>query len=160
MFSEVLIIQVKLLQSTIREFSSIADKEVVKRIYLKTMQKLLAVTQKATKAENSRDSNSMRIDDSSNDSRLAFFSLYCFVFLFNVISHFVLFNIICIYELSSQPTTSQMPFYLYTYDDRCHGIFHCFSHNFIFTAEQGYLTWQFHFCQDWMVNRSMFYIVQ
>jgi ribosomal RNA-processing protein 12 len=80
MFSEVLIIQVKLLQSTIREFSSIADKEVVKRIYLKTMQKLLAVTQKATKAENSRDSNSMRIDDSSNDSRLAFFSLYCFVF--------------------------------------------------------------------------------
>jgi ribosomal RNA-processing protein 12 len=80
MFSEVLIIQVKLLQSTIREFSSIADKEVVKRIYLKTMQKLLAVTQKATKADNSRDSISMRIDDSSNDSRLAFFSLYCFVF--------------------------------------------------------------------------------
>lgn len=80
MFSEVLIIQVKLLQSTIHEFSSIADKEVVKRIYLKTMQKLLAVTQKATKADNSRDSISMRIDDSSNDSRLAFFSLYCFVF--------------------------------------------------------------------------------
>jgi ribosomal RNA-processing protein 12 len=75
MFSEVLIIQVKLLQSTIHEFSSIADKEVVKRIYLKTMQKLLAVTQKATKADNSRDSISMRIAESSNDSRLAFFSL-------------------------------------------------------------------------------------
>ncbi|KAH8505512.1 hypothetical protein H0E87_012659 [Populus deltoides] len=63
------------LRSTIREFSSIADKEVVKRIYLKTMQKLLAVTQKATKAENSRDSNSMRIDDSSNDSRARLFDL-------------------------------------------------------------------------------------
>lgn len=64
-----------LLQSTIHEFSSIADKEVVKRIYLKTMQKLLAVTQKATKADNSRDSISMRIDDSSNDSRARLFDL-------------------------------------------------------------------------------------
>ncbi|KAF9680360.1 hypothetical protein SADUNF_Sadunf06G0113100 [Salix dunnii] len=64
-----------LLQSTIHEFYSIADEEVVKRIYLKTMQKLLTVTQRATKAENSRDSNSMRIDDSSYDSRARLFDL-------------------------------------------------------------------------------------
>lgn len=56
------------MQSTIHEFASIADKEVVKKIFLKTMQKLLNVTQKAAKAENS---NSMPIDDSSNDLRLA-----------------------------------------------------------------------------------------
>uniref|UniRef100_A0A6N2L0E4 Uncharacterized protein n=1 Tax=Salix viminalis TaxID=40686 RepID=A0A6N2L0E4_SALVM len=61
-----------LLQSTIHEFASIADKEVVKKIFLKTMQKLLNVTQKAAKAENS---NSMQIDDSSNDLRARLFDL-------------------------------------------------------------------------------------
>ncbi|KAJ6355703.1 hypothetical protein OIU77_006142 [Salix suchowensis] len=61
-----------LLQSTIHEFASIADKEVVKKIFLKTMQKLLNVTQKAAKAENS---NSMPIDDSSNDLRARLFDL-------------------------------------------------------------------------------------
>ncbi|CAK7352344.1 unnamed protein product [Dovyalis caffra] len=64
-----------LLQSTIREFASIADKVVIKRIFLKTMQKLLNVTRKATKPQNSRGSNSMQIDDSSNDLRARLFDL-------------------------------------------------------------------------------------
>ncbi|KAF2304163.1 hypothetical protein GH714_028179 [Hevea brasiliensis] len=55
------------LQSIISEFASIADKAVVKRIFLKTMRKLLEVTQKATNAEASGNSNSARIDVSSNE---------------------------------------------------------------------------------------------
>ncbi|XP_065849103.1 uncharacterized protein [Euphorbia lathyris] len=54
------------LQSTISEIASIADKEVVSRIFLKTMRKLLEITQKATKVEGFGNSNSMQIDGSSN----------------------------------------------------------------------------------------------
>eukprot|EP00257_Ricinus_communis_P015111 XP_015572954.1 RRP12-like protein [Ricinus communis] len=54
------------LQSIIREFASIADKKVVKRIFIRSMRKLLDVTQKVTKSEGSGKSNSMQTDDSSN----------------------------------------------------------------------------------------------
>ncbi|KDP33963.1 hypothetical protein JCGZ_07534 [Jatropha curcas] len=53
------------LQLIINEFASISDKEVVTRIFLRTMRKLLEVTQKATKAQDSGNFNSMQIDDSS-----------------------------------------------------------------------------------------------
>ncbi|GAV70952.1 NUC173 domain-containing protein [Cephalotus follicularis] len=60
------------LQSTIGEFASIADKEVVSRLFKKTMHRLLAVTQEAGKAENLRNSNSMSIDNSSKESSTSF----------------------------------------------------------------------------------------
>lgn len=68
------------LQSTIGEFASIADKEIVSRLFKRTMHRLLEVTQEAGKAENSRNSNSMRIDDLSNESSaslLRWFSSLC-----------------------------------------------------------------------------------
>lgn len=52
------------LQSTINEIASISDKEVVTKFYKSTMQKLLKVTQEASKAEKS--GNSMQIDNTSN----------------------------------------------------------------------------------------------
>ncbi|KAM1479370.1 hypothetical protein ACFX2I_026661 [Malus domestica] len=45
------------LQSTIGEFASIPDKEVVSRYFRSTLMKLLKVTEEARKAESSRDSN-------------------------------------------------------------------------------------------------------
>ncbi|KAM0969999.1 hypothetical protein EV1_017912 [Malus domestica] len=48
------------LQSTIGEFASISDKEVVSRYFRSTLVKLLKVTEEARKAESSRDSNTMR----------------------------------------------------------------------------------------------------
>ncbi|KAK9275403.1 hypothetical protein L1049_022667 [Liquidambar formosana] len=56
------------LQSTISEFASISDKEVVTRFFKTTMQKLLRATQEASKAERSGNSNSVQIDNSSNGS--------------------------------------------------------------------------------------------
>ncbi|KAJ0091712.1 hypothetical protein Patl1_13652 [Pistacia atlantica] len=56
------------LQSTIGEFASIADKEVVPRLFKRTMQGLLEATQEAGKAKSTRNSYSMQIDDSSNES--------------------------------------------------------------------------------------------
>ncbi|XP_050216515.1 uncharacterized protein LOC126667567 [Mercurialis annua] len=58
------------LQSIISEFASIADKEVVKRIFIRSMKKLLSVTQKAAKAGVSGNSSSMQIDDSSDAESL------------------------------------------------------------------------------------------
>ncbi|KAJ7979205.1 RRP12-like protein [Quillaja saponaria] len=55
------------LQSTIRDIASISDKDVVSRLFKSTMQKLLKVTQEAGKVENTRNSNSMQIDNSSNN---------------------------------------------------------------------------------------------
>ncbi|KAA8544895.1 hypothetical protein F0562_019710 [Nyssa sinensis] len=60
-----------LLQTTIGEFASIAEKEVVTRLFKSTMQKLLKVTQEAGMAENSRNSNSMQIDNSLNKNSLS-----------------------------------------------------------------------------------------
>ncbi|KAM2313831.1 hypothetical protein ACFX1S_026933 [Malus domestica] len=48
------------LQSTIGEFASISDKEVVSRYFRSTLVKLLKVTEEARKAESSRDSNTTR----------------------------------------------------------------------------------------------------
>uniref|UniRef100_A0A2N9GW92 Uncharacterized protein n=1 Tax=Fagus sylvatica TaxID=28930 RepID=A0A2N9GW92_FAGSY len=59
------------LQSTIDEFASISDNGEVSRVFKTTMQKLLKVTQEAGKPENSRNSNSMRIDDVSNEGSLS-----------------------------------------------------------------------------------------
>lgn len=59
------------MQSSINEFASISDKEVVSRFFNTTMQKLLRVTQQAAKPENSRNSNSMRIDGVSNEDSLS-----------------------------------------------------------------------------------------
>ncbi|WCJ42841.1 ARM repeat superfamily protein [Euphorbia peplus] len=56
-------------QSTITEIASIADRDLVSRIFLKTMQKLLKITQNATKVEGFGNSNSMQIDGSSNKSQ-------------------------------------------------------------------------------------------
>ncbi|KAL3532733.1 hypothetical protein ACH5RR_006254 [Cinchona calisaya] len=58
------------IQSTIGELASVSEKEVVARFFRTTMQKLLKVTQKAGKAENSRNSNSMQVDNSSGESSL------------------------------------------------------------------------------------------
>lgn len=68
------------LQSTIREFASIVDKNLITRIFKKTMGKLLELTENATKAGSSRSSDSMQIDDSSNGKspsvdRLVFFTV-------------------------------------------------------------------------------------
>ncbi|KAI8023198.1 RRP12-like protein [Camellia lanceoleosa] len=59
------------LQTTIGEFASISDKAVVTRFFKTTMQKLLKVTQEASKAESSRSSNQMQIDNSSNENSLS-----------------------------------------------------------------------------------------
>jgi ribosomal RNA-processing protein 12 len=59
------------MQSTIDEFASISDNGEVSRVFKTTMQKLLKVTQEAGKPENSRNSNSMRIDDVSNEGSLS-----------------------------------------------------------------------------------------
>ncbi|KAK0572072.1 hypothetical protein LWI29_025683 [Acer saccharum] len=56
------------LQSTIGEIASIADKEVVSRHFKRTMHGLLGATQEAGKAERSKKSGSMQIDDSSNEN--------------------------------------------------------------------------------------------
>ncbi|KAJ7963976.1 RRP12-like protein [Quillaja saponaria] len=50
-----------------RDIAAIPDKDVVSRLFKSTMQKLLKVTQEAGKVENTRNSNSMQIDDSSNN---------------------------------------------------------------------------------------------
>ncbi|XP_041004716.1 RRP12-like protein [Juglans microcarpa x Juglans regia] len=68
------------LQSTIGEFASISDKEVVSRFFLSTVQKLLKVTQEAGKPGNSRTSNSIPTNPLANDSspsllRARFFDL-------------------------------------------------------------------------------------
>ncbi len=59
------------MQSTIDEFASISNNGEVSRVFKTTMQKLLKVTQEAGKPENSRNSNSMRIDDVSNEGSLS-----------------------------------------------------------------------------------------
>lgn len=59
------------LQKTIGELASISEKEVVTRFFKTTMQKLLKVTQEASKAENSRTSNSMQVDHSSEENSLS-----------------------------------------------------------------------------------------
>ncbi|CAL5400272.1 unnamed protein product [Camellia sinensis] len=59
------------LQTTIGEFASISDKAVVTRFFKTTMQKLLKVTQEACKAESSRSSNQMQMDNSSNENSLS-----------------------------------------------------------------------------------------
>ncbi|XAR51105.1 hypothetical protein NMG60_11005643 [Bertholletia excelsa] len=51
------------LQVTIGEFASISDKTVVTRFFKSTMQKLLKVTQEASKTESSNTSNLMQIDN-------------------------------------------------------------------------------------------------
>lgn len=56
------------IQSTIRELAPIADKEEVRKFFMKTMRELLKVTQESGKAEKARSSNSMQIDDSSSES--------------------------------------------------------------------------------------------
>ncbi|KAK2985261.1 hypothetical protein RJ640_009169, partial [Escallonia rubra] len=60
-----------LLQSTINEFASISDKEVVGKFFKNTMHKLLKVTQEAGRAQNSKSSNSMQVDNSSNESSVS-----------------------------------------------------------------------------------------
>ncbi|KAI8009597.1 Guanine nucleotide exchange factor SPIKE 1 [Camellia lanceoleosa] len=57
--------------TTIGEFASISDKAVVTRFFKTTMQKLLKVTQEASKAESSQSSNQMQIDNSSNENSLS-----------------------------------------------------------------------------------------
>lgn len=69
------------LQATISEFASIADKEIVSKFFKRTMKRLLNVTLAAGKAEHSRNS-AMQVDDSSDESsasvmRLFIFPLYC-----------------------------------------------------------------------------------
>ncbi|XP_052181613.1 uncharacterized protein LOC127794500 [Diospyros lotus] len=59
------------LQTTISEFASIADKEVVTKFFKTTMRKLLKVTQEAGKAENPQNSNPMQIDTASKESSLS-----------------------------------------------------------------------------------------
>ncbi|KAG9443732.1 hypothetical protein H6P81_015072 [Aristolochia fimbriata] len=54
------------LQATIGEFASIADKKFVKRFFSNTMKMLLKVTKAVS--EQSKLSNPMQIDDSTNDS--------------------------------------------------------------------------------------------
>lgn len=58
-------------QSTIGEISSISDRSVVSNLFGKTMRKLLKLTQEAAKVE-SKVSNSMQIDDSTNASSPSF----------------------------------------------------------------------------------------
>ena len=59
------------LQSTIGELASVSEKEVVARFFRTTMQKLLKVTQEASKAENFRKSKSMQVDDISGESSVS-----------------------------------------------------------------------------------------
>lgn len=56
------------LQATIGDFASIAEKEIVTRLFKRTMHRLLEATQEAGKTKSTRKSNSMQIDDSSNES--------------------------------------------------------------------------------------------
>ncbi|KAF5726106.1 RRP12-like protein [Tripterygium wilfordii] len=58
------------LQSTISEFASVSDKEVISRLFQKTMKRYLEVIQEASKAESSKNYVSMEIDGSSNDRSL------------------------------------------------------------------------------------------
>ncbi|XP_022730989.1 RRP12-like protein isoform X2 [Durio zibethinus] len=60
-----------LLQSTIGEFASIADENVVRTLFKKTMHRLLKVTQETGMAEASRNNYSMQVDDSSTESSLS-----------------------------------------------------------------------------------------
>lgn len=73
------------------ELASISDKGVVSRLFRNTMQKLLKVTQNAGKAEYSKKSNSMAIDepaDESSPSAIRFlFSLILLHFCHLVIVH-------------------------------------------------------------------------
>ncbi|XP_023756589.1 uncharacterized protein LOC111905146 [Lactuca sativa] len=59
------------LQKTIGEFASIAEKGVVSRFFKTTMQKLLKVTEEAGKAQNTKNSTSMEVDQSSNENTLS-----------------------------------------------------------------------------------------
>lgn len=59
------------IQSTIRELAPIADKEEVRKFFMKTMRELLKVTRESGKAEKAKSSNSMQIDDSSSESSLS-----------------------------------------------------------------------------------------
>ncbi|XP_058214149.1 uncharacterized protein LOC131325744 [Rhododendron vialii] len=59
------------LQITISELASIAEKKFVSRLFANRMTRLLKVTEEAGKAENSRSSNLMQIDNSSNESSLS-----------------------------------------------------------------------------------------
>ncbi|KAL2459848.1 ARM repeat superfamily protein [Forsythia ovata] len=64
------------LRSSAREiqlvsFASISDKEVVTRIFNRTIKKLLKVTHVAVKSGTSRNSNVMQVDDSSSEGLLA-----------------------------------------------------------------------------------------
>ncbi|XP_071911266.1 uncharacterized protein [Coffea arabica] len=59
------------IQSTIGELASVSEKEVVARFFRTTMQKLLKVTQEASKAENFRNSKSMQVDDISGESSVS-----------------------------------------------------------------------------------------
>lgn len=56
-----------LLQATIGEFASISDKAVVSRFYKATMKKLLTATKEAGKRQKSKNSNSMEVDNSSDE---------------------------------------------------------------------------------------------
>ncbi|XP_062091199.1 uncharacterized protein LOC133797338 [Humulus lupulus] len=56
------------LQSAIGEFASISDKGVVSRLFKNTMHKLLKVTQNAGKTESSKKSDTMAIDEPSDES--------------------------------------------------------------------------------------------
>ncbi|KAL3637285.1 hypothetical protein CASFOL_019584 [Castilleja foliolosa] len=60
-----------IVQSTIGELASISDKEVVTRFFGKTMEKLLKVTLEVGKSRNSKDSNSMQVDNSSDEGSLS-----------------------------------------------------------------------------------------
>ncbi|KAL2487564.1 ARM repeat superfamily protein [Forsythia ovata] len=62
---------IRLLQNTIGELASISDKEVVTRIFNRTIKKLLKVTHVAVKSGTSRNSNVMQVDDSSSEGLLA-----------------------------------------------------------------------------------------
>lgn len=59
------------LQTTISQFASIADKEVVTRFFKTTMQKLLRATQEAGKTECSKRTSEMQIDNSSNGNSVS-----------------------------------------------------------------------------------------
>uniref|UniRef100_A0A1D1YZ83 RRP12-like protein n=1 Tax=Anthurium amnicola TaxID=1678845 RepID=A0A1D1YZ83_9ARAE len=59
------------LQTTIREFASISDKQLVKKFFMHTMYKLLKVIQEINSADQSRSSSSMQIDGSSSESLLS-----------------------------------------------------------------------------------------
>jgi len=58
------------LQATIADIASVSDKEVVKQFFISAMQKLLKVTQEATKSLHARKS-SMEVDGSNNEQTAA-----------------------------------------------------------------------------------------